>query len=95
MTEPKLGERVLLVPQAAAHLTNPHRPDDNAIGKAPHSVTPVLGARALDGAPASKERWTLPTWMPYTATLLRKGYGLMLVRNGLLVVGPSLWDSGD
>jgi hypothetical protein len=92
---PKLGERVLLVPQSLANFTNPHRPDRHAIGKPPHEVVPVLGARATDGHPASKDRWSLPTWETYTSTLLRRGYGVMVVRDGKLAVGPSIWDSGD
>jgi hypothetical protein len=91
---PKLGERVLLVPQACATLTNPHRPD-NAIGKPPVALGGVLGSRAMDGHPASAGRWSLPTWETYTSTLLRRGYGLMVVRDGKLAVGPSIWDSGD
>jgi hypothetical protein len=91
----RLGERVLLVPQACSELTNPHRPNDNAIGKYPHELTNVLGSRALDGAPQGKDRWTLPTWETYTSTLLQRGYGTMVVRDGKLQVGPSLWDSGD
>jgi hypothetical protein len=86
---------VLLVPQAMAKLTNPHRPSDNAIGQPPHTVTPVLGNRALDGHPSNRDRWSLPTWTVYTSTLLRRGYGLMVVRDGKLQVGPSQWDSGD
>lgn len=93
--KPKLGERVLLVPQACAELVNPHRPNDNAIGKPPHELTHVLGSRAVDGAPMSKERWSLPTWEVMTSTLLRRGYGLMVVRDGRLQVGPAMWDSGD
>lgn len=92
MTKATLGERVLLVPQTYANLTNPHVA--NAIGKPPHEVKPVLGDRATDGDKAGKG-FSLPTWVTYTSTLVRKGYGVMVVRDGKLDEGPSDWDTGD
>ena len=93
MTQPKLGERVLLVPQAHEYLMNPHRLDVNAIGQPPLAVTPVAGDRALD---ASRGRLgVLPSWETFTSTLVRQGYGVMVVRDSKLEVGPAYWDSGD
>jgi hypothetical protein len=92
VTTPNLGERVLLVPQVSADLMNPHVP--NLIGKHPHVVSEVKGSRALDFKHSLKTSWW-PEWTTFTSTLVRKGFGVMVVRDGRLEAGPSDFDSGD
>jgi hypothetical protein len=91
MVKPVLGERVLLVPQVWAILTNPHLPDGNAIGKDPEIIHAV-GARHGDHRDDDVAR---PRWETFTSTLVQTGYGVMVVREGVLLEGPAKWDSGD
>ena len=90
MIKPILGERVLVIPQVWSVLTNPHLPDANAIGKDPE-VVHAVGARHGD----ERDDPARPRWETFTSTLLRTGYGVMVVREGVLLEGPSQWDSGD
>lgn len=83
MAMPTAGENVLLVPQASAWLMNPHDAR-NVVGQPTSSVDALVG-----------ERWEQPSWTTYTSTLLRKGFGLLVVREGVLAEGPTWWDSGD
>jgi len=80
----ELGEIVMLVPQAHAYLANEHD-ERNVIG---------IRATAPD-APDTETPDHIPHWTLVTSTLLRKGFGVLVVREGQLQVGPSDWDSGD
>ena len=77
-----LGEVVLVVPQAYAYYTNTHD-ERNIIG---------LPAEPIYPDPTDDRQ---PHWDIFTSTLMRKGIGVMVVRNGQLQVGPEMWDSGD
>ncbi len=79
---PELGERVLVVPQSWSHLMRlSHR--GHVIGQ-PEDV--------LDAFP---ERYGFPYWANHTIGMPGWGYGLLVVRNGKLALGPSQWDSSD
>lgn len=80
---PTIGERVLVVRQSWAHLMNPgHR--GHAIGQ-PEDV--------FDELPDDKSQF--PYWDNFTTDMPGWGYGLMLVRDGKLVLGPENFDTSD
>lgn len=81
-TKPELGERVLVVPQSWSHLMNLGH-HGNIVGKSED---------VLDAYP---ERYGFPYWTNYTAGMPGWSYGLMVVRDGKLALGPSQWDSSD
>jgi hypothetical protein len=81
---PELGERVLVVPQGWSHLCNAQDPG-NVLGEPPDAVSETL-----------QPGYGFPWWAVYDqALVVSLGYGLMLVREGKLVRGPTNWDSGD
>lgn len=82
---PNLGEIVLLVPQAFFYLMSPSHPDNVIGGEATNVPT----------EPDTKTPDRIPHWTRYTSTLLRKGFGVLVVRDSKLHQGPSDWDSGD
>lgn len=79
---PETGERVLVVPQSWQHLMNP--------GHAGHVIG--QGEDVLDDFPV---RYGFPYWANYTAGMPGWSYGLMVVREGKLALGPTDWDSTD
>lgn len=74
----------MLVPQAFWYLMTPDHPNT------------VIGGQAdVPTEPDTKTPDRIPHWTRYTSTLLRKGFGVLVVRDGKLAAGPSDWDSGD
>lgn len=81
---PTIGERVLAVPQRFEYLMNPWD-NLNIIGQPPSAAETWL----------SHDKGHCPWWTEHTAGMPSIGWGEMVVRDGVLVVGPHHWDSGD
>lgn len=80
---PEVGERVVQVPQSSHYLL-------------------TTGGVGLIGRPASDLKlyvtdvYGQPSWINYQpARDPGRGYGLIVVRDGLCYRGPTRWDSGD
>lgn len=80
---PLPSERVLEVPQAYSHLMSPHT-ETSVLGLPVEAID-----RYVDASRYGAVRWKTydpqhdPGW----------GYGLLVVRDGVLLCGPSRWDS--
>jgi hypothetical protein len=83
------GERVLVVPQSYAHLMRLGDPN-NIVGKKRDEI------EQYPDAGTKKYEYGQPYWdtaTPYGMPSI--GYGLMVVRDGKLALGPEHFDSGD